>query len=101
MAACWLLLAVAGVGVWAWARGASMAIPGAALLALVGLPAILYPLLSAALRKTRDPLWVARRIEARHPDLDARLLAALEQRRDDGQASLGFLQETVVLEALA
>ena len=32
-----------------------------------------------ALRPTRDYRRVARRIEATHPDLDARLLAAIEQ----------------------
>src|SRR5204862_4165107 len=64
------------------------------------IPIVVLPFLLSVLRVVRDPLWVARRIERRYPDLDARLLAALEQHPGEKQASLGFLQETVVLEAL-
>ena len=99
-AACALALAAAGGAVLARLRGAGYLVPAALLLVLVLVPLVVLPLLLAALRAVRDPAWIARRIERRFPDLDARLLAALEQRRDDEQASLGFLQETVVLEAL-
>src|SRR6187401_361813 len=78
LAVCWLALAIVGLAVLAWAKGASRAVPGLALL-LVALPAILVPLLLKALRKVQDPAWIAHRIEKKYPDLDTRLLAALEQ----------------------
>lgn len=51
-------------------------------------------------RAARDPRWVARRIEATHPDLSAALLAAVEQTPPPG-GRLGFLQAAVVETALA
>jgi hypothetical protein len=55
-----------------------------------------------ALRFARDRRWVARRIEARHPELGTGLLAALEVA--DGPKSpagrLGFLQTKVIQAAL-
>lgn len=53
------------------------------------------------LRGTRDPLWTVRRIEARHPELRQRLLAAVEQRPDPATGRLGFLQEAVIRQALS
>ncbi len=51
-------------------------------------------------RTARDPLWVARRIEAKHPDLSALLLTAVEQHpTPDGR--LGFLQLSVLESAVA
>jgi hypothetical protein len=52
-------------------------------------------------RGVRDQMWLARRLEQRFPDLDSRLLTALEQWRTNPQGELGFLQHTVVAEALA
>src|SRR5689334_4095916 len=95
-AACLLALAAAGGAVLARLRGAGYVVPAALLLLLVAVPLVVVPLLLAALRAIRDPAWMARRIECRFPDLDARLLAALEQHPDESQQSLGFLQETVV-----
>lgn len=42
---------------------------------------------------------LARRIEVRHPELDGRLSAALDQRRD-GSGALNFLQQRLILEAV-
>ena len=51
-------------------------------------------------RMARDPRWLARRIEAKNPDLSALLLAAVEQEpTPDGR--LGFLQASVIESALA
>ena len=100
LATCWLVLAAAGVAALAWARGAGRAVPGALLVVLLLVPVLVLPLLLAALRRARDPLWVARRIERRFPDLDARLLAALEEGRGEDARAGGFLRETVVLESL-
>lgn len=44
-------------------------------------------------------LDLARRIEAGHPELDGRLSAALDQRRD-GSGALNFLQQRLILEAI-
>jgi hypothetical protein len=53
-----------------------------------------------ARRAARDPRWVARRIEAKHPDLSAALLAAVEQ-GSPKHGRLGYLQAAVVETALA
>jgi len=54
----------------------------------------------AAFRSARDPRWVARRIEAKHPELNTGLLAAVEQSVESPARSLGFLQASVVRKAL-
>src|SRR5262249_7079182 len=66
--------------------------------ALAAASAIAWALL--ALRTARDPRWVARRIEAKHPELGAELLAAVEEVEAAQSGRLGFLQATVVREAL-
>ena len=63
-------------------------------------------LVSAALcvvwaeRRARDPRWVARRIEAKHPELKTGLLAAVEEIGATPSGRLGFLQTAVIREAL-
>ena len=47
----------------------------------------------------RNPLWIARQIEMKFPDLDTRLLASLEQLPEDG-GGLGFLQQMVIDQTL-
>lgn len=100
VAACCLALAAAGAALLARRAGSTYALPAVLILFLVAVPVVILPMLMSALRAVRDPLWVARRIERKFPDLDARLLAALEQQETAGAKGLGFLQETVVLEAL-
>ena len=51
-------------------------------------------------RSTRDLGWVARRIEAKHVELKSLLLAALEQEPDLPNGRFGFLQHTVISDAL-
>ena len=53
-----------------------------------------------ALRSARDPRWVARRIEAKHPELGTGLLAAVEEVEAAPGGRLGFLQAAVIREAL-
>lgn len=48
----------------------------------------------------QDPRWVARQIEARFPNLDARLAAAIQQQPVAGSRRYGYLQEAVIREAL-
>ncbi len=100
LAICWLALALMGLAVLAWARGASRAIPGIALLMLIALPVILVPILLSWLRRVQDPLWIAHRIERRFPELDTRLLAAIEQEPDKKTRRMGFLQDTVLGQAV-
>ena len=52
-----------------------------------------------ALRKVRDPRWVARRIEAKHPELKTGLLAAVEEISGSADGRLGYLQFAVVKKA--
>jgi hypothetical protein len=51
-------------------------------------------------RSARDPRWVAQRIESKYPDLNAGLLSALEEVIGAQGGRMGFLQTTVVREAL-
>ncbi len=53
-----------------------------------------------AMRSARDPRWTARRIEAKYPELDASLLAAVEQTTASPSQRLGFLQTAVIRQAL-
>ena len=53
-----------------------------------------------AARPTRDLRWVARRIEAKHLELESLLLAAMEQEPHLQDGRFGFLQYTVINDAL-
>lgn len=53
-----------------------------------------------ATRPTRDRHWIASRIEARHPDLDSRLVTAVEQEPNIREGGFGFLQDRLFCEAL-
>ena len=77
---------------WTFAGAATLLIAGG-IIALVGSAA--YSTWS-----TRDYRSVARRVEAKYPDLDARLLTALEQKPDQPEQGLNYLQETVIHETL-
>src|SRR4051794_5542960 len=55
LALSWLVLALAGLAVLAWARGASHAVPGIALLLLLVLPIVALPMLFKLLAKVQDP----------------------------------------------
>lgn len=91
----WGLLAVVGLALAFSAganRGLALAVAGSAL--AVGAVCWLM-----SQRSARDPLWVARRIEERHPDLAALLRTAVEQQpTPDGR--VGFLQASVLESAV-
>ncbi len=103
LAACWLVLALLGCAVAAVGPG-----PLARILPAGGIPGLLLLLAGAcwlafglfASRSARDPRWVARRIENAHPELNAELLAAVEEVESAPGGRLGYLQSTVVREAL-
>ena len=100
LAACWAGAALAGLGLGALERASGwMSSLGFPLLALasVAAAAVVY------LRQGRTkPDWraLAGQIEGRHPNLDGRLLTAIEQEPQAGR-ELSFMQERLVREVLA
>ena len=89
LALCWLVWSLS-----AWASSPSASRSGSApipreLLMPVPLALAASAIVCAilALRSARDPRWVARRIEAKHPELGTGLLAAVEQ--DDPRPRAG------------
>jgi hypothetical protein len=101
LALLWLALAAAAGAAW-WLGSRSGGAPPWAVPALAALaaPAALACWL-AARRSARDHRRLAEEIEARHPDLDARLLAAVEQEPRLSGGRFGFLQERLLREVLA
>ena len=99
---CWLIWALAGVCLWAvGSRSGEKLMSDAWLLALLGaMVATGVGCALAALRSVRDSRWVARRIEARHPELGTGLLAAVEEDAATPPGRLGFLQSAVIRKAL-
>ena len=72
LAACWLLLAVAGFAISTLAPGVGLgSIPAVWILAAIAVLAVVSGIACflLAARSARDPRWVARRIEAKHPEL--------------------------------
>jgi hypothetical protein len=96
LAVCWLVWTLVGASALALgARSWPVVMSGLGLAVLSGLACI-----GLALRSGRDLRPIARRIEARHPDLDASLLTAVEQTAPNPLGRLGFLQEAVVSRVL-
>ncbi len=97
LALCWLAWALLGALLAAAGVRSVVIVGGFAVLTLAsGLGCVVF-----ALRSARDLRGVARRIEAGHPDLDAGLLTAVEESLGAPSGRLGFLQEAVVVRALA
>lgn len=92
-------LALFGLALLGWVRG--MVAGAVPVMVGMGVAAVfigLAPVVFTWLARLRDPVWIGRRIEQQFPELDARLLAALEQKPDSG--GLGFLQQMVIDEAV-
>jgi hypothetical protein len=96
LAVAWLGLVLVGALVLWWARSGRHAVPGIALLSLIGMALLLIPVLRMVGRRSVRPLAVAHRIEQRYPELDARLLAAVEQQPDPNTGRFGYLQQSVI-----
>lgn len=82
LAACWLLLALAGYAVSTLTPGVGLgSIPAVWILAAIAVLAVVSGIacFMLAARSARDPRWVARQIEAKHPELGTELLAAVEE----------------------
>jgi type VI protein secretion system component VasK len=104
LAACCLAWAVIGVGLaFAIASTSEGVLPEYLLLGSFLTLTLATALVCGfvALRCARDPRWVARRIEAEHPELGTGLLAALEAASAEPEGRLGFLQSVVIRNALA
>lgn len=98
LAVCWLVWAAVGWGAWALAVQYEWPWAWAAVaLAAVVSAFVCWQILATA---PRDPHWVAARIESKFPELGAALLAALEQAPLPRNRRLGYLQYSVVKNAV-
>jgi len=101
LAAGWLTVAAGGlVALWVvWRMDVTWPWAASALAAACGVAAALAVWIT--FRTGRDPRRLARRIEARYPDLKSLLLTAVEQEPELPLGRFGFLQETVLRDAVA
>ena len=101
LAGCWLLTAAGWMLYWLAARHWHFQLPGAPWIFLS------LAVIAGLAQWRRLHRWapdyheIARQIEARHPDLHALLVTAVEQRPDPTTGRLNFLQQEVVREAVA
>src|SRR5688500_10419433 len=79
LALSWGVLALLGAGVLFAMRSLGYSVPGVALLAIGAVALLCIPVLMRWSRSSLDALAIARKVEQNHPELDARLLSALEQ----------------------
>jgi hypothetical protein len=103
LAICWMVWALLGCGMkTAWFQQAAASIDETWLLGSLVAAALFSAALCVAWaqRQARDPRWVARRIEAKHPELKTGLLAAVEEIDATPSGRLGFLQTAVIRAAL-
>ena len=103
LAICWMVWALVGCGMKTpWFQEAAASIDETWLLGSLVAAALVSAGVCAAWagRRARDPRWVARRIEAKHPELKTGLLAAVEEIGATPSGRLGFLQTAVIREAL-
>ena len=100
LAVVWIGLATAGAILLSLNHNLGVYVRGETIVfaAIGGAATVLVLLLSW--RVGRDPLAVARKIENKYPQLDARLLTAIEQRPELPDGRFGYLQQTVIQEAL-
>src|SRR6266404_4492078 len=100
LAGCWAAAALLGQALIILQRqsgwGSSLALPSVALLGVAAAVVIV----SRRGRTETDWRELARQIEARHPELEGRLLTAVQQSAGDGN-ELTYLQDRLVREALA
>src|SRR5262245_49745745 len=100
LATAWLVAAVGGLVVWGLKFGTgSQLSPAVPLLCLAAI--VLAGIgIWLATGSARDYSWVARRIEATFPELRTCLLAAVEQRPNLPDGRFGYLQASVIQQAL-
>src|SRR5690349_3608616 len=93
LAACWAVTTLAGFFLLVLERQSGWGLSYA--------PVLLAALIIGVHRARRLPDWreLAREIEKRRPQLDGRLLTAVQQRAESG-AALNYLQQRLIEEAL-
>ena len=100
LAVIWLLAAIVGLGLfvanvvsgWHSEWSVPLLAGGAALASFI--------VVALSSRCFSNRLWVARKVEEQYPELDAKLLAALEQKPELPEGRFGFLQHAVLTEVL-
>jgi hypothetical protein len=101
LSACWLICGLTGAGMlgaaWLWGWGLSLA---AAVLSVATVLATAW-IIHRSRRLQPDYRALARTIEQQHPDLQALLLAAIEQEPQGPDEQMGYLQQRVIAEAVA
>ena len=101
LAVCWLAWAVVGLALALILSRTGVGVTTPLVATFLGLSLVTgIACAFVALRSARDARWVARRIEARYPDLHTGLLAAVEQVWLAEGQPLGYLQSAVVRDAL-
>ncbi len=100
LAAAWLI--AAGVGIALWSIRTSLGAPSGVSVLLQCVIAAVFAAAGVWLAATsaRNYGWIARRIEATFPELRTCLLAAVEQRPDLPGGRFGYLQSSVIHQAL-
>ncbi len=97
----WLICGLIGAGLvaaaWLWGWGLSLAAAALCIAAVLATGWIVY----RSRRLQPDYRALARTIEQQHPDLQALLLAAIEQEPQGPDGQMGYLQQRVITEAVA
>ena len=100
LAVAWVVLATFGAILLSLNRNLGVYFRGEPLMfAALGVTVTTF-MLWLSWRAARDPHWLARRIEDRFPQLDARLLTAIEQVPELPDGRYGYLQQELIQEAL-
>jgi len=100
LAAAWLIAAGAGLAIFGLRASFSPPASVAVLLVCLVAGALAIAGIWLAATSARSYEWVARRIEASYPELRTCLLAAVEQRPDLPGGRFGYLQSSVIHQAL-
>lgn len=97
----WLGLALLGTLLWVLQRRYDWQLPGMTSTMLVLGLLILVAALIRSIRQARDYRAIAQRVESHFPELDARLLTAMQQQPQSGfLGGYSYLQEAVIRQAL-
>ncbi|MEX2177047.1 MAG: hypothetical protein WD872_21975 [Pirellulaceae bacterium] len=100
LAAAWLLAALVGLGLLALKRTAGGAFTLAVPVLLLGSVALAGLGIWLAITSARNYPWIARQVEAAFPELRTCLLAAVEQQPELPGGRFGYLQASVIHQAL-
>ncbi len=100
LAIAWIVLATVAVMLVSLNRSVGFYVKGEAITFVVIGCLVTLGVLFLAARAGRDPHWIARRIESKYPQLEARLLTAIEQQPELPGGRFGYLQTQVIQEAV-